>query len=379
MKAQLPTLVFLIVVIIGIVFGFLFFNIFYGISYERKVFRINIIDIFRNVIENFKNYLYLALTYSSHMVLREHALTGSLRPAGSWICNVPTQPKVGEVKECLEKWTNFYLNIYLGDYNTSLPITILHTNFTKCIYGVDEGDVLGGKVDEGYYWVNCTDVILSIFGRGEDINIIFNEKNITDSFFITKNRFWYMYRIFYEWAQDNVYGKCMCSACVSCGDCNAANNCAKLAFEDLKKRFDEYVKCYEPIKRCCQHEYGGPSCEPRSECLVWKDTICKCTGHFCEDPKISSFNMEIAYAQSLSCISYVWIENRLASTHTFTCEDHKYYVPSAKGPVPLTFGVLASAMYRCPDACPTPPVQCDCPEDASDCSQCISPTGCPCT
>ncbi|MEM5874669.1 MAG: hypothetical protein QW641_01935 [Candidatus Aenigmatarchaeota archaeon] len=346
MRAQLMPLFFVIFVIFSVIFIYIFFNIFYGTKYETQVFEISIVDRVRNVIENLKNFLHLSLTYSAHKALKEQAEEGGLRPAGSWICNAPSQPSIDEAKQCLEKWTQYYLNVYLNNFTISLPLDIIKKNFTSCIYDIDENGILSGVFDEGYFWVNCSYSPLIV--KGINVNISAFE-NITTNDFITKNRFWYMFRIFYEWANDNVYGRCMCAACLACGGCDAAQRCAQEAYNDLIRRFDNDVKCKEPSRDCCDHESGPVSCEKKSECLTWTDTQCTCIGHFCTNPPWLITGYAMAQEEEKRCPG--WAENRLAATYTYKCEDHKYYVPSINGPVPLKFNVKISAMYRCPDRC----------------------------
>jgi hypothetical protein len=359
MKSQIIPISFLILSVSLILLGYLFYNLFYGTKYESYVFQVNILDAMRNVIESLKNYLQLSLVYSSHQALREHAFAGGMMPAGTWICNGPSPPSVEDSKACLEKYTTYYFNIYFGFYNTSLPVTLTKVNFDSCKYGIDENGALDGKYDEGYFWINCSKGKVSVSSKEAE-----TYEELETDYYITKNRYWFMFRIFYEWAMANVYGSCICSCCLSCGDESCAQQCAKLAYEDLQNRFNRYgneVKCKEPEKICLDHQFGGISCERGNECLDWEDSQCKCIGHFCEAPKQEWKTSYSPYTKNSSMINkYImfsdkiceyWVENRLAATHVFTCEDHKYYIPSKKGPVPLTFTVHATAKFRCPDVC----------------------------
>ena len=180
---------------------------------------------------------------------------------------------------------------------------------------------------------------------------------------------------------DDVYSKCVCGCCVSCSGCACAEICAEKAYKDLVRRFDKDVVCYEPEERCCEHKYGGISCEPRKVCLDWIDTKCSCIGHFCSPPPTISMsgvdyeiedNLNTIFFSDLDCNCKYWVENKLAASYDFVCEDHKYYVPSEKGPVPLKFGVTASAKWRCPDSC-LGIAKCRCPSDAEDCKDCECP------
>ncbi len=393
MKGQLIAFVFIILAVAGVITGYVFYNIFYGSQHQTQTFKVHTIDAVRNLIESFKNYLHLSLTYSSNQALREHAQSGALMPAGDWICNGPNPVEVEDSRECLEKHTTYYLNVYSDLFNTSLPVNFNKDYFSGCEYGVDESGVLDGEYDEGYFWSNCSGSKVSV----SDKNI--NEyEEITTNDYITKNRYWYMFRIYDEWARADVYSKCVCGCCVGCAGCDCTLDCARRAYEDLVSRFDDDVICYEPEDwECCDHEYGPISCQPRSECLDWEDTDCKCAGHDCTEPpplETASFSSNSKlennlwyvirkngedtlsnssiYLQNLNCNCDYWVENRLAATYLFTCQDHKYYVPSDEGPVPLTFNALATAKWRCPDTCHNT-ATCTCPGGAETCDECECP------
>jgi hypothetical protein len=347
--------------------------------------------------------------------LREDACLGGMAPAGSWICNGPSQPKFEDSKQCLEKHTEYYLDVYTDLFNTTLPVQLSKVSFTNCLYDVDQGGVFSGKYDEGNFWVNCSGEKIAI--SGGDVSE-FEEIGTSD--FITKNRYWYMFRIFNEWAQNDVYSKCMCGCTLSCSGCGCTKNCAKKAYEDLEKRFDDYVICDEPDKwKCCDQQYGGISCSQGNTCVDWPDATCKCIGHVCTNPPLGEIclpNSSIISSPSqtqepitgptqgyccylgeeysclpskictteggtssrtkcqtdedcavtttvtattiqtttitpIKCCCNYWVENRLAATYLFSCKDHKYYVPSSKGPIPLEFNVYATAKFRAPDAC----------------------------
>jgi hypothetical protein len=394
MKSQLIPISFFILSVALIIIGYLFYNLFYGKKYESYILHESILDITRNVIESLKNYLQLSLVYSSHQALREHAKAGGLMPAGDWICNNPSPPSIEDSKECLENYTTYYFNFYFSNFNTSLPLSLLKVNFSQCIYGVNERSVLNGENDEGNFWINCSDGKISVFS--EDLKA-YEELGI--NYYITKNRYWFMFRIFREWAENNVYGNCICGCCVSCGDTKCIEKCANLAYQDLQNRFNIYgneVECKKPEKICIDHQLGSISCTKRNECLEWTDAKCKCSGHFCENPTKQKVSYRFYLTTSTECMSNkdccelcgppytgcykcesetttttigtttttstttttiipkkceYWIENKLASTYSFTCEDHKYYIPSKKGPIPLTFTVLATVRFRCPDVC----------------------------
>jgi len=410
MKGELIPLVFIILLVAAIFTGFIFYNIFYGTGYQVQLFYITTIDVIRNLIEDLKNYLKLSLTYSSHQSLREHACKGGIIEVeegkvivAPWICNKPFPVPAEFSKNCLENYTKYYLNIYLGEFNTSLPIKLLKTNFTTCIYNIE--DVVSGKYDEGNFWVNCSKAKITISGEN-----IYEYEEIGINDFISKNRYWYLFRIFTEWAEDNVYASCICSK-IGCA-CNSnsgeefcsssclsqVEDCARKALEDLQRRFDEYVKC-EKLRICCS-QGKGPSCLSPSPCLAWENRLCsKSCEHKCYEPyppeKICPPQTSSLYASSqniasnyisdivkfsddsnsnLNCKCRYWYEARIASAHEFRCTDYKYYIPSSKGPLPLTFAVSAYAYWRDQDACITENT-CNCPKDATSCNEC-TPINC---
>jgi hypothetical protein len=375
------------------------------------------VDVTRNLVESFKKYLQLSLTYSSHQALREHACLGGTigDERNHWICNGPNPVPVEVSKNCLELYTLYYLNEYSSLFNTSLPVKIIKQNFTDLLYGVDEREVLNPPstydpfYDEGNFWVNSTGA--KILLTGDNIQAF---EGISTQDFISRNRYWYMFRIFTEWANDDVFSPCICGkigcSCTStsdeesCSSCSApVEECAKMALEDLQKRFDKAdtnVTC-KMSRECCRQGVGPPCGSPNA-CLPWKSRCAALCTHTCVDPKISaracplsssfsssstalqaddyfylvSYNKNpyMLYFQSLVCKCDYWYEGRIAAIYTYSCEDHKYYVPSDKGPVPLTFSVNALASWRNPQACYSQRT-CPCPDSATTCSECDN-SGC---
>lgn len=410
MRGELIPMVFIVLLAAASLLGFIFYNIFYGTKYQIQVFHIRTMDVIRNVLEDFKNYIHLALTYSSHQSLREHACKGGIIRVedrrvivAPWICNSPNPVSVDSSKNCLGRYTRYYLNIYLGEFNTSLPLRLLKTNFSECIYDVN--GVLSGKYDDGNFLVNCFESRIEIFGK--DINL-YEKVNTSD--FISRTRYWYLFRIFTEWAMDNVYAPCVCSK-IGCA-CSASSgeetcsptclaeveDCAQKALEDLQRRFDKYVKCEK--RRICCTQGRGPSCLPPSPCLAWNNRLCSihCENKCFEPPapekicqlQFSSYqsyeetpNLQGYLDQSsdssqegssLECFCVYWYEARLAAAYEFRCTDYKYYVPTSRGPVPLTFAVSAYAFWRDQDVCRGKNI-CRCPKDAVKCDEC-TPVDC---
>ena len=367
MKAQLIPFVFIVLLIAGVVTGYVFYNTFFGSTYQLQIFNIRLVDVARNVIENFKAYLQLALSLSVHQTTREHACVSGSVGAGPWICNGPNPLSVSQSKSCMEKYTNYYLNVYSDMFNVSLPVLLSKGNFTECVYDIDESDVFSGKYDEGNFRINCSGGKIAIKAKNVD-----EFEWINRSEFLTNNRYWYLFRNFYEWAMDDVFTPCICEkiscacssisgehVCTSCKD--EAKECAQRALEDLQRRFtkDQYIVC-EKKELCCAQ--GRDGCGP-PRCVPWLNTICisSCT-HRCDEPPPSGPvcpdipNLETYLSSNnltknetlADTLRYWWcpIEARFAAGYEFWCTDHKYYVSTKNGPRPLVFHAQAIAFLR---------------------------------
>jgi len=396
MKSQIIPISFLLLSVGLIIIGFIFYNVFYGKKYEEEILEIKILDAARNVIENAKNYLKLSLVYSSLQAMREQAASGGSVGAGPWICNGPNPLPVETSKGCLGNYTKYYLTIYGSKFNTTLPLNVYLKDFSSLIYQLDESGVLNGLYDEGNFTVNASDARISVtkdeIRVSEDFNI---------SELITKNRFWYMFRIFTEWANEDPFSPCICSnlgcACSSkseeeeCTNCKKyADSCAEYALKALQKKFDEYVKC-EKENICCMQGIGPPCLEP-TDCIPWSNKCARSCEHNCISPyshnsyasSYSPFynptfspNRKISFQGSdqkgeckeYDCKAYYWYEARFSAAYIFTCKDYKYYVSSPNGPKPLTFSVSVYAYFRDQDRCKTL-VKCECPSSATSCEEC---------
>jgi hypothetical protein len=257
-------------------------------------------------------------------------------------------------------------------------------NFEWIDYGIDLNKVLQktSPFDEGNFWVNSSKIDVIVSGKNRRL---VEQMNITE--FVTKNRFWYMFRIFTEWANEDPLSNCICAnigcACgsifpvegCSSGCMWVAESCSNIALIKLQKKFDQYVKCEKAIG-CCRQGKGAPCQIPiPSPCEEWGGCSLKCE-HSCTEPMLrtshsqqeykeinqsaSSFQIksyqfgeELEFSTSLRCPGsiFYWYEARFGTSVSFTCKDYKYYVPSPKGPQPLTFSVLAVASFRDRDAC----------------------------
>jgi hypothetical protein len=416
-KGQLIPFVFIILTAFLVTVAFILFNLFYGRKYEEKIFGLRTLDVMRNLIEDLRNYLKLSLTYSSHQALREHAEAGGLRGAGAWICNRPNPPPPDLSKRCLENYTKYYLNIYLEKFNTTLPLKIDLKKFEFVNYSVDPNEVLQvpSPFDEGNFSVNSSRINVTVFTKDKQIM-----EYISITEFITKNRFWYMFRVFTEWAKEDPLSNCICGfvgcACSSLSEkescspaCHkAAEFCANIALESLKKKFDHYVNCTTELPKvtCCNQGVGG-YCQ-QYECfkceLGWDGCALNCE-HKCEEqPSQTSYaqknkevDTSIQYSSiqsyqlplplpdgskppsGLTCKARKWREARLGASFSFSCIDDKYYIPSSAGPQPLKFTVTAFASFIDRDACKSF-VDCFCPPNAMSCDKCqpIEPACTPC-
>lgn len=386
---------FIALLIASLIIGWVLFNVYYGSRYESQVFEQSKIDTMRGEVEKAKGYFKQSLVYSSHQSLREHGCSGGLVGAGPWICNGPKVPSVSNSKECLEKYSKYYLNVYFGNYSIpELPVSLTKKNFSSLDYGVEPREVLTPPstydkyYDEGYLWVNATGAKLSLSSKQ-----ILETETVNVNTFLTKNRYWYLFRKFYEWASDDVYSPCVCKnadcACESNSKeekCSSlckekSKKCGKKALEDLQKRFNKsIVKCHvTKPNECCAQGIGPISCSPKKKCKPWKNSICisNCN-HECKDPPqpgdICSGSTSTSYSQLAAGItsdglaenSYstyengdnenedkekCWVEARFATSHTFTCVDNKYRVPTENGPEPMRFKVSAFAFWKSPDRC----------------------------
>lgn len=373
MKAQLIPFVFIVLLIAGVVTGYVFYNTFFGSTYQLQIFNIRLVDVARNVIENFKAYLQLALSLSVHQTTREHACVSGSVGAGPWICNGPNPLSVSQSKSCMEKYTNYYLNVYSDMFNVSLPVLLSKGNFTECIYDIDESDVFSGKYDEGDFWVNCSGGKIAIKAKNID-----EFERINRSEFLTNNRYWYLFRNFYEWAMDDVFTPCICEktpcacysrsseeACTSCKD--DAEECAERALADLQRRFtkDQYVICKKE-KLCCAQ--GRPVFPPGS-CSPWINKICISTcEHRCDNPPpsgpvcpekvLTSYLLANESSKNGTVNDELWWWRRwpglvgFAAGYEFWCTDHKYYVSTKNGPKPLIFHAQAIAFLKNVVSCP---------------------------
>ena len=401
MKGQLMPLVFFVLVIFGVIVGYVFFNTFYGTKYERELFDVRVLSLIDNVIQAFKGYLSVSLDYSNQQALRESACLGGLISVQpwAWICYGKYNPLLPEVSiACQEVFTQYYLNVYANNFSVQLPLASTINNYTTTNIEVNPSQVYTGTYDEANFWVRSYDSSVTMTGKTEQ-----SQENLSTSDFITRNRFWYMFRIYDDWARENYYGKCLCGATKGCGDCVDKEKCADEALKRLQQRFDEFVTCRRDKSTSCCIQDEGPPCGESTSCQVW-DAMChaRCddpcleppldysacipsgivfTAGFGENTPQNSVSKPgvISFSSHLDgCYSIIWNEWRLAGQDVYTCKDSKYFVPSPKGPIPLEFRGIAHGTWFVEHPNCERKVRCDCPSDVTDCSQCRR-TGCtPC-
>lgn len=368
MKAQLMPFIILALVAAVTLLGFFVFNTIYGKGFERSMEGIKKIDVAENVIQNLKAYSQLSLAYSSQEAFRESACNGGIisDQPWVWICWGPNILPVEDIKQCAGKFSKYFLNIYLDNFTVELPLEVYKKGVDECSVEVNESDVWKGKYDEGNFWIKCSNVSISVRGKDISATDVFNA-----SYFIVNNRFWYLYRKVAEWAKESDYASCICKATVSCYDCYQAEVCAEDALKKLEEKFkdDKNVKCeWEKDSSCCNTETGDMCQEPK-ECLPWnKNCVINCRPQCIAETTdllgscipqnlvayaskdINSrkkYNYETLYF-SPEKVCKIWYEHKLERKDVFVCTDHKYYVPSASGPVPLKFTIVAEAGFRVP-------------------------------
>jgi len=394
MKSQLIPSIFIVLLVSSVILGFTLYNIIYGKKYRLQLFEIKTIDVARNLMESFKSFTSLSFVYSIDQALREAGENGGSYGSAPWICNGPNPMPAELSKGCMENYTKHYLNVYFEKFNTSLPLKIVKiSNFTQVIYQINIPEVYSGKYDEGGFLVNASGASVEIVS--ENLKMLENF-NISQN--VTRNRYWYLFRKFTDWANSDPLTSCICSnigcACSSaseresCSSCSAnVLDCGEAALEKLQNEFDKNVECSYQLG-CCEQGYG-PECLPEDGCLTWITTNCKkscehtCTQLFTSFSSFNSFaskslsNPLVLDPPTTNCKAEYWYEARLSVSYIFTCKDKKYYVSSPQGPEPLTFSVTAYVYLRAPKACFSI-VSCDCPKDYKSCDEC-KPIGRSCT
>ena len=383
-----------VVLAVGItLISWLMYNSYFGSSFQQQVFTESKIDTIRNEIEGMKNFIKQSLIFGSHQSLVQHAESaGLVNPQkAAWICGAPDVPTVEQTKSCLESYTKYFVNVYLENYTINLPVSLIKEGFENCSYNVTSGGVLSEKYDEGNFIVAVEGGKIYLSSK----NALGTSEIINSQDEITRNRFWYMFRIFKAWAEKNVLGNEICKCTMGCQGCGCVKRASELAYQDLIKRFDKHVICrVSDIQPCCQSETG---CGEPKQCLFWDeeeidpDKRCllpcekKCVkpedffGSNKSSAKSTSEEHKKFYEEPLYadedgeeeiCTCLVWPEWRLAGSFGYSCTDYKYYVPGPGGPKPLTFSVSGFASFRVPH--PNCEVEVECtPGGGGCCTPCV--------
>ncbi|MEM5853201.1 MAG: hypothetical protein QXG39_01050 [Candidatus Aenigmatarchaeota archaeon] len=384
MKSQSSLLV--LICLIGISLILWITSAFLATTSSQRVVQETIFSKISKYLDYVKGFTRNALIFSVHAESKRIASQGGqTSDAGiprSWICNAEVSPSVDEVRFFLSEETKMDLNKYLKNFKLQdLPV-INVTNSTCVDYDVDETSVLSGKNDEEFK-VGCYGSKINI---SLDENLVSSSNEVYEG--IEQNRFWYMYRIFREWApvatQILVGGTCSClSKICSCGNsdysggcmpcastCPGFQNCLENVVENARKvlqnSFDEYVRCNARLIGC-YHELEP--CTGVFECIDWENApacnncLRENAGELCskriimERPTVQakptfstsfSKNKLSSIYFSDSCSSKkckLWYETKGSMEAVFSCTDEKYLL-SVSGDRHLMFSVHAMAKLR---------------------------------
>lgn len=323
---SLSVFIFIILLVgIGLISWFVYNN-YYGESYKSEIISTRTMNILRNEIESFKRFSKLSLIYSSSQAILEQAGKGvtDSEKINAWIKNGPSPPDFREALECLENNTLHYVDLYTKNYTIELPLKYKVISPNSIKYNVTFDEVLSGKYDEGDYNILLENGEIILSTKNMDVS---DEVMLLEQ--VNKNRFWYLYRNFYEWSGENLFGKKFVDCVSSCEGCECVENYAKDALNNLQNRFDEFVDC-DYQRECC---IRGPSqiTGKLNGLTIWKQNECSWSGEL--------KNMDGKNTTGIS-------DNKLGAVYIFTCTDKKYYISSGEGPVPLKFSVVASASLR---------------------------------
>lgn len=339
----------------------------------EQTFETKLIDIFENLRNIIASYAKLSLYYSTTQNFR-----GETWP---WIWNGFNPPEFTWLKECKEKLTTYFYNIYLQKFYTNLPVNVDIKKSNNCYFpDLSEDSVLSGKKDEGNFSVVCNVSEVKIAITTTVLHSFINSSNS-----ITNNRYWYLYRKFYEWAKENsnkfVY--CVCGLTSSCADCSSIENCYQGLLESLRQKFkdDEYVNCYTDPSPCCVNERGVACKREQSGCYFWsKDCYvpnkmeCGLTvsfSHFENKEGEKESETKISASSEIKAKTCKWIENRIETRRSYICEDHKYFESTARGPNKIIFVAVVYSGLRNPMGC-FGEVECGCNKDNAVCESCNS-------
>ncbi|MEM5801183.1 MAG: hypothetical protein QW350_02230 [Candidatus Aenigmatarchaeota archaeon] len=406
-----------LIIIVGIisVVAILWIFIIYKQANDTKLFLKNIkISKIQEYLEMFKGYsknsLILSVHKSTIQIAQKGGNTKSIR---SWICTEPVYPKVNEMRYFLSDSTKKIYNPYLLKANKSKQmedITIIIDPSTCIDYDVKDSNVMDRKNDEKFN--------VGAYGSHIYINYDFDSANSTNSIYeeIEKDRFWYMYRIFREWSEENTLKKYICRDCMKlickcdtpgkCGEtCIELDKCINAsldkALNDLKTKFDKYVSC-NYNRNCCYQE--KQSCGDVIGCKSWDDPpeCNKCnlepSGNLCINGELKFSPIKKSYYykeyeilkmsnptdEEDECSDKkveMWNTVKATTEAVFSCIDKKYVLSSPEKYIKFNVHVRMSLQSRqcysqgdctCEWSCKIDPTTGKC-EDGSEpkCQKCV--------
>lgn len=359
-------------------------------------------------LDYFKGYIRNALILSTHQNSKLIAsYGGSINDDGkptNWICTNPTPPGVNEIRYYLSEETIKTLNTFVLRMNETKEDEIdnFFASKFKCVdYDINEDSVISGSNDEKF----------NVGGYGSYLTLVQDGDKVTSNNDvyeeISKMRFWYLYRKFREWAEENKLSMYICQCLTKI--CNIASNpneyrqCYQQAIEntlnDLKGKFDEYVSCeakqnceYAEIEDCYKYATYG--------CSKWENTP-KCNrcvtgkaGELCsQNPQlwieyqnnaktensnkltysyfIRTFESNNVYynpVNSQEKVCEYWAETRGSIEATFSCTDYKYALSTEKNKY-LTFTLYTTIALKGKNCYENTPYECE--------EKCTDRRGCP--
>jgi len=372
----------------------------FGKGFKKTIESEATLDIASYETERIKGVVKTAGRYATHYSAYKAAETSGIITNNSvpfaWIYNGLQEnnpwdyiPTPQEVSNCLCKHVLYIVNSHLQNV-TSPFFKLKVTNFTNCSIATGIYEVLSGEFDE---YIPFSIENASIYGTSFDKSIRISDKlQIQDK--ATLNRFWYMYRVFYEWARNDTFFKCISTCACSCDIASCLPNgcvedCAESALQDLQNRFDADVKCFKSYV-CCEARRGSScacfsSCQQSSypsSCIWHTKTFISCRNNtIC-----SSFSTYAPSYEKLPSVSFdpinceceFYLDFYLSTVWQYTCIDTKYYIPTSQGTKPLKFTVMAVANIHAKYPCPAVGT-CSCPVNATSCDECTCPcAGCSC-
>lgn len=307
-----------------------------------------------------------ALLLSSHAATKQVALSGGeVNEVGiprNWICNEgeDVSPEVEDVRYFLSEETLKYLNRYLENSGIEdLPVQDIK-NYTCVDYDVDD-NVLSGENEEKF---NVGSYGSKIRVTLED-DVVSSDNDVYEE--ITENRFWFMYRKFNEWVQnqtlyddvnDCLQDVCDCGTpmgsdgiCGSCEVCPDFQDCIKEAINGTLANLDfndpdvtceaNLIGCYYELGMC-----GAGWSPPEGECD-------KCQTEDAEE--LCAIGLSFQSNDNPEFLNKIYFQGPVddacgSMEANFTCTDNKYLL-SVEGERNLIFSVRATIevkQYTCP-------------------------------